>query len=100
MAALPLFWSWGGDRSSDRLSRNQPGRADSAAIIALASNVDVAFVMAMQTTRSVLVLASARAWRASSPDVQAPHVEHREARPKGATARTAFVTLLRVVRRL
>jgi membrane AbrB-like protein len=33
-----------------------PGGADSAAIIALASNVDVAFVMAMQTTRLVLVL--------------------------------------------
>jgi hypothetical protein len=33
-----------------------PGGADSAAIIAIASNVDVAFVMAMQTTRLVLVL--------------------------------------------
>jgi len=33
-----------------------PGGADSAAIIAVASNVDVAFVMAMQTTRLVLVL--------------------------------------------
>ena len=33
-----------------------PGGAYSAAIIALASNVDVAFVMAMQTTRLVLVL--------------------------------------------
>jgi membrane AbrB-like protein len=33
-----------------------PGGADSAAIIAMASNVDVAFVMAMQTTRLVLVL--------------------------------------------
>jgi membrane AbrB-like protein len=33
-----------------------PGGADSAAIIALASHVDVAFVMAMQTTRLVLVL--------------------------------------------
>ena len=33
-----------------------PGGADSAAIIALASNVDVAFVMAMQTTRLILVL--------------------------------------------
>ena len=34
-----------------------PGGADSAAIIAMASNVDVAFVMAMQTTRLILVLA-------------------------------------------
>ena len=33
-----------------------PGGANSAAIIAMASNVDVAFVMAMQTTRLVLVL--------------------------------------------
>ena len=33
-----------------------PGGADSAAIIAMASNVDVAFVMAMQTIRLVLVL--------------------------------------------
>jgi membrane AbrB-like protein len=33
-----------------------PGGADSAAIIAMASNVDVAFVMAMQTTRLILVL--------------------------------------------
>lgn len=33
-----------------------PGGADSAAIIAMASNVDVGFVMAMQTTRLVLVL--------------------------------------------
>jgi membrane AbrB-like protein len=33
-----------------------PGGADSAAIIAMASHVDVAFVMAMQTTRLVLVL--------------------------------------------
>ena len=33
-----------------------PGGADSAAIIAMASNVDVAFVMAMQTTRLVLLL--------------------------------------------
>ena len=33
-----------------------PGGANSAAIIAVASNVDVAFVMAMQTTRLVLVL--------------------------------------------
>jgi membrane AbrB-like protein len=33
-----------------------PGGADSAAIIAMASNVDVAFVMAMQTTRLLLVL--------------------------------------------
>lgn len=33
-----------------------PGGADTAAIIALASNVDVAFVMAMQTTRLILVL--------------------------------------------
>jgi uncharacterized membrane protein AbrB (regulator of aidB expression) len=33
-----------------------PGGADSAAIIAMASNVDVAFVMAMQTARLVLVL--------------------------------------------
>jgi uncharacterized protein len=33
-----------------------PGGADSAAIIAMASNVDVAFVMAMQTTRLVLIL--------------------------------------------
>jgi hypothetical protein len=29
--------------------------------------------------------------------MQAPHVEHREGRPKGATGRTAFVTLLREV---
>jgi hypothetical protein len=33
-----------------------PGGADSAAIIAMASNVDVAFVMAMQTTRLILIL--------------------------------------------
>ena len=33
-----------------------PGGADLAAIIAMASHVDVAFVMAMQTTRLVLVL--------------------------------------------
>ena len=33
-----------------------PGGADSAAIIAMASHVDVAFVMAMQTTRLVLIL--------------------------------------------
>ena len=33
-----------------------PGGADSAVIIAMARNVDVAFVMAMQTTRLVLVL--------------------------------------------
>ena len=33
-----------------------PGGADLAAIIAVASNVDVVFVMAMQTTRLVLVL--------------------------------------------
>ncbi|MEJ0015567.1 MAG: AbrB family transcriptional regulator [Acetobacteraceae bacterium] len=33
-----------------------PGGADSAAIIAMASNVDVAFVMAMQITRLILVL--------------------------------------------
>lgn len=33
-----------------------PGGADSAAIIAMSSHVDVAFVMAMQTTRLVLVL--------------------------------------------
>jgi hypothetical protein len=33
-----------------------PGGADSAAIIAMASNVDVAFVMAMQTTRLLLIL--------------------------------------------
>jgi len=33
-----------------------PGGADSAAIIAIASHVDVAFVMAMQTTRLALVL--------------------------------------------
>jgi hypothetical protein len=33
-----------------------PVGADSVAIIAMASNVDVAFVMAMQTTRLILVL--------------------------------------------
>ena len=33
-----------------------PGGANSAAIIAMASNVDVAFVMAMQTTRLILIL--------------------------------------------
>ena len=33
-----------------------PGGADSAAIIAMASNVDVGFVMAMQATRLILVL--------------------------------------------
>ena len=33
-----------------------PGGADSIAIIALSSNVDMRFVMAMQTTRLVVVL--------------------------------------------
>jgi uncharacterized membrane protein AbrB (regulator of aidB expression) len=46
-----------------------PGGADSAAIIAMASNVDVAFVMAMQTTRLVLVLLIGSA---------VPRSEHRE----------------------
>ncbi|HME20066.1 MAG TPA: AbrB family transcriptional regulator [Acetobacteraceae bacterium] len=56
-----------------------PGGADSAAIIAMASNVDVAFVMAMQTTRLVLVLLiGPAAWRASSLGGRAPRSEHRK----------------------
>jgi uncharacterized membrane protein AbrB (regulator of aidB expression) len=35
-----------------------PGGADSVAIIAASTNVDLPFVMAMQTTRFVLVLLS------------------------------------------
>ena len=48
------WWTAGIDPLTAYLATS-PGGANSAAIIAMASNVDVAFVMAMQTTRLVLV---------------------------------------------
>jgi len=47
-------------RSFDGLSCHQPGGADSVAIIAASTNVDVGFVMAQQVARFMLVLSLAR----------------------------------------
>ena len=45
------------DRPHDRLSRNQPGRHDSVAIIAASSHVDMPFVITLQMVRFLTVIA-------------------------------------------